>query len=171
MKSLRDKSRLLVKKGGDLPLSGQAMSELMKVVFEKGASLSFAAKGFSMFPNIREGDRITVSSLKSPQIGIGVVVAYTHPKTQKFAVHRVIKRKGRSYLIKGDNNLSPDGLIPRSNIQGYLAKLEREGRRISFGLGPERIVIALFNRSPSLHSLLVRLQTFLSRPLWMRSKR
>jgi signal peptidase I len=171
LKLPRDKPRLLVKRGGELHLSSQAVTELMKAVFDKGAPFRFQAKGGSMFPFIREGDKMTLLAVKSLRIKTGDVVAFHHPESKKFTVHRVIKRTERSYLIKGDNNPAADGLIPESEILGRVDKIERGTKKDVFGLGPEKYLIALVSRCQLFSPLFLQLQKAFFRPFCMRSKR
>ena len=114
----RVKPRLIIKKRSEWPLSGEAISELMKAVLEKGRSFRFRAKGISMFPFLREGDQVTFVSVRGRKVQIGDIVSFIHPESKKFTVHRIIKRVGNQLLIKGDNNPGPDGLIPEGRYFG-----------------------------------------------------
>jgi hypothetical protein len=101
-----------------------------------------------MSPFIKSDEIIRISPLfeRAPQLG--EVVAFIHPELNKFMVHRVIGRTKEVYLIKGDNrNRAIDGWIPIESILGRVIILEREGKRRRFGLGPERILIALLSRA------------------------
>lgn len=129
--------------GEQIPLSSQSLAELMQATVTKGASLRLEVKGFSMLPFIRDSDVVTVSPLPASSIGLGRVVAFINPK---LAIHRIIGKKNGQYLIKGDNAFNADGLILREKIFGCVSKIERNGRSISFGLGYERLVIALLNK-------------------------
>jgi hypothetical protein len=48
-----------------------------------------------------------------------------------------------------------DGLIPSANIQGYVTCVERDGKKIWWGSGPERYLIALMSQRDLLHPALV----------------
>ena len=69
-------------------------------------------------------------------------------------IHRVIGKKGNTYLLKGDNATETDGLISESDILGCVRMVERRGLRVFFGLGPERFLIAYLNRRGILLSLI-----------------
>ena len=128
--------------GGELSLSCPALVELIGAVLSKGAQFKFQAKGFSMSPFIRDGDVISVSPLNGFSPRFGDVVAFIHPDTNKLGIHRVVGKKGDSYLIRGDSGLEIDGLIPKSEILGYVTRVERCRKRVFIGLGPERLLIA-----------------------------
>jgi len=137
-------------------LSGRALLELLRAVLDKGVPCRFRAPGFSMSPFIRDGDVITVSRLSGCSLCSGRVVAFVHTGTGKLIVHRVVGKEDGRYLIKGDNSPHADGLVPRKNILGYVSKVERGGKRILLGLGPERLLIAFLSRRGLLLALLCR---------------
>jgi hypothetical protein len=99
-----------------------------------------------MSPFIKDGDAITVS----PKIGcsprFGDVVAFIHPRTEKLFIHRVVWKRRDAYIVKGENTLESDGLIKKENILGVVTKVERKGKKVFLGLGPERFLIALLTR-------------------------
>jgi hypothetical protein len=70
------------------------------------------------------------------------------------AIHRIIGKQTDSLTIKGDNALSSDGPVPTENILGRITKIERDGKLIRLGLGPERVIIALLSRAGLLPILL-----------------
>ncbi|MFB0564455.1 MAG: signal peptidase I [Candidatus Aminicenantaceae bacterium] len=147
LKSPGLKPLLFVKKGGELSLPGQELTRLLQAVLEKGASFRFRARGFSMFPFIKDGDVITVDSLSGGKPRLGDVLVYVNPRTRKIVVHRMIGKRRDCYIIKGDNTPDSDGIIPRENILGRVKRVEREGKRIFLGLGVERVIIALLIRA------------------------
>lgn len=141
-----DETSIYVKEGGECTLSMKTLVELLDVLTKKGKPFRFQALGFSMFPFIWNLDDITVSPLPSGGPRVGDVVAFINPATEKLVVHRVIGMNKDSYLIRGDNAPKPDGLIPRESILGYVSKVDRDGRRVTIGSGPERFLIAFMSR-------------------------
>jgi len=107
-----------------------------------------------MSPFIKDGDWVTVAPKNGSSPRFGDVVAFFQSGTKKLSIHRVIGKKGTFRFIKGDNTSQLDGLIPEMNILGYVTKVEREGKRIHLGFGPERLFVALFSRGGILSSLL-----------------
>jgi hypothetical protein len=130
-----------------LSVSGPALAELLRATLAKGMPLRFLAKGFSMDPFIRDDDVITVWPLIDPSPGLGDVVAFIQERSERLVVHRVIRVNGSSYVIKGDNSDGADGLIPRTNILGWVKEVERNEKRICLGFGPERFLIAFLSRT------------------------
>lgn len=133
--------------GNELLISGKALFELLNAVLNKGLPFRFRARGLSMFPFIRDGDVITVSPLNCSLPSIGDVVAFNRPYDDRVVVHRVVGRSIRGYLIiKGDNVAEADGKIPIGRVVGRVTKVQRNKRKIFFGLGKEKYLIALFSR-------------------------
>lgn len=139
-------------------LFGNILPELLKTILDKGSDCSFQATGHSMSPFIRDGDVITVSPMYGSPPGFGDVVAFIHPRTEKLFIHRVVWKSRDAYILKGENTLRPDGLIKKENILGVVTKVERKGKKVFCGLGPERFLIALLTRKNVLLPVLL--------PMW-----
>lgn len=154
MKSKVFKPALFIKKGGALSLSEPALSELLQAMIKKKVPFRFRAKGFSMSPFIRDGDIITVCSLSNASPGLGDIVAFINPSTRKLIVHRIVRKSNNSYLIKGDNSPELGDLIHKEDILGCVNNIERGGKDIFLGLGPERFLIAFLTRRRLLSPLL-----------------
>jgi signal peptidase I len=108
-------------------LSAPIIMELIEAVHEKGASFRFQARGYSMTPAIRDGDVIILSPLGSQMPGRGDVLAFRHPGRPQMLVHRVLRKKGNRFFIKGDNCSEADGWIPAENLLGLVTRVERQG--------------------------------------------
>lgn len=124
-----------------IALSARALASLARAVLEKGRPFRFLARGFSMSPFIRDGDILTVSPIPPNALTVGDVAAVVHPGTRKLVIHRVTGPAGDSVIVHGDNAASPDEPIPRADILGRVTRVERNGRDVKLGLGPERVVI------------------------------
>ena len=121
-----------------------------------------------MSPFIRDGDVITVapvlhlhrsqhdlalSSLQPGCVpglkasGIGQVVAFFNPVNQRLVVHRIIGRHDSRFLIQGDNlpGMVAD-MVSLDDVLGRVVRIERGGKRVWLGLGPERYAIAGLSR-------------------------
>ncbi|MBA4390123.1 MAG: hypothetical protein C0399_04210 [Syntrophus sp. (in: bacteria)] len=134
-------------------MPGIALAGLMEAVLEKNVPFRFSASGSSMTPFIRDGDAITV--VPSPlQLRPGDVVAFVNVLSNQLMVHRIIHASPAGYLIKGDNNSVPDGLMPASSIIGRVVRVVRRGRQVRLGLGIERFAIAWLSQRCRLTQLL-----------------
>ena len=143
-----EEPQLFVARAADMPLSGEALLELMRAVLARGVPFRFCARGWSMAPFIRDGDVITVSPLRDVLPGVGEVVAFARPGAGKLVVHRVVASRGSALLIQGDS--APprsDGIVARDNLLGRVTRVERNGQNVWLGLGPERYLIAWLSRT------------------------
>jgi hypothetical protein len=159
LKSPENGEDLFVVVGQELPLSGAAMIQLMQAVLDKGLAFRFRAKGYSMSPFIKDSDVITVLPLRTvPRLG--EVVAFRHPVSRRLVVHRVIRARNDGCLIRGDAVSEMDGLVPRAHILGRVERVERDGKSVRLGMGPERALIAFLTRTGLFMRVII--------PLWMR---
>jgi signal peptidase I len=149
------KPKFAVVKGRDLPLSGPVLVQVLRAVLDKGAPVRFRAKGFSMSPFIKNEDVVTLSPLQNASPGVGEVIAFVLQGKDKLCVHRVVGKKGGIYVTKGDNSSEADESVPRENILGSVTRVERNGKEVFFGLGPERFLIAFLGRRGLLLSLIL----------------
>jgi hypothetical protein len=158
LRDVENKPDIFSKKSGELKLSGSALVEILQAVLDKQVPFRFRAKGFSMTPFIKDGDVITVSPLTGVLPCLGDVVAFTQPETGRLAVHRIVGKKGRYFLLKGDNIYSGQDAVPQKNLLGFVKIVERNGKQVFLGLGPERFLIALLTRTGLLFRLLTPLR-------------
>lgn len=133
---------------GQKALSGPMMAKLVRDVLSRGVPFRFQAGGSSMFPFIRDGDVISIVPLPPSGPGVGDAVAFLKPQVERLVVHRLVKKCDDGYILKGDNYRFGewDGPIPLTNLLGIVTQVERKGKQVRLGLGPERRVIAAASR-------------------------
>jgi hypothetical protein len=165
-----DRPAFYCRPGGVLTLSGAGLLEFIKAFLAKRAQFRFRALGFSMYPFIQDGDVITLLPLDGQAPKAGMVVAFCHPQSQKLVVHRLLATLADGCLIRGDSALAVDGVIPLTNILGIVRQVEREGKEVRLGLGPERRLIAWLSQHNLLQSL-IHLCLQLLRLAWSRLPR
>jgi len=128
--------------------------EIIRAVTARGAMIRTRAWGGSMFPFIRSGDVLTIAPVGDARLRPGDVAAARVAGSGRLAVHRIVASRGPAYLFRGDNSSEADGWIPVADVLGVVVRVERRGgRRVRFGLGPERFLIALFGRIGLLNRL------------------
>jgi hypothetical protein len=128
-------------------------AQLMIAVLEKGRPFRFKANGISMAPFIKNGDTLTIVPISGmPTIG-SVVAVLT--RDGRFFIHRIVGIENGSYLVKGDNIDDVDGWFPKEAICGKVSVIEHNNSVFSFGLGPERKIIACLSKNNKLQPLLV----------------
>lgn len=135
------------------------ISTLLKTFSETGTLVKLRLKGNSMFPFLRGGDIVTVST-ELTNIEVGDIALYYDRSNNKIQAHRIICRSKNYCQLKGDNLNKNDGFRYIYSLIGLIVKIERQGKNIRFGLGPEKKFIAFFsrlnilNKFTRLHSLL-----------------
>jgi hypothetical protein len=116
-----------------LPCTSAAFAGLSADILRHGKSLRFRARGASMHPLVQDGDTLLVHPLDAGVVRVGDVVLCSSG-LDRVLVHRVLHRRmnsqGYSYLVQGDQMLSPDGWIPQAQVYGQVAGIERAGKRI-----------------------------------------
>ena len=111
-----------------------------------------------MSPFIKDGDVLTICPKRPNVFGKGDVVAYHHQMLNKIVIHRIVGKKNGTYMLKGDNTVGNTDLVYEKDILGYVSKVERNGKKAHFGLGPERFLISLLTRLDLLVPLMLPLR-------------
>jgi hypothetical protein len=153
---------LPLERGEALSICKQALKELCISVLSKGAAFRFRARGFSMSPFIKDGDTVTAAPFQGGVPAIGDVVVFLLPDKEKLVIHRVVGKSGDSYRIRGDNVAESEDLVPEGNVLGQVNGVERDGKKVSFGLGPEKVLIGILAGSGLLLPLLRSLRRLAS---------
>ena len=145
-----------IKRDEQLSLSEPAFTQLVQEALRGGTAIKFLARGFSMSPFIRNGDIITISPLTNKSITRGDIVAFVCPITEKLVVHRVVECNGRGEVcIAGDNLPKLDTTISEKRILGRVTNVERNGKKITLGLGVERSLIATLTSHGLIYSFIL----------------
>lgn len=144
----------------ELAISTDLLGEVLQSFLSEETAIRFTAPGKSMLPFVRDGDILTITPLSQAKLNIGNVVAFIHPTNKNLLVHRVIDKQGSQFLIKGDNGLLlTDGWIHESQLIGCVTRVERDKKKIRFGFGLERYLIAFLSK----YNLLTRIYYQLGR--------
>lgn len=152
--------------GGELALADGDLQCLLRAALARGASLRFRARGLSMSPFIQDTDLITVSPMAGRAVKSGDVIAVTSPVSGKLVIHRAIAAQPGGFLVQGDNRSESDGVVSLEDILGRVTRIERNGTRVTLGLGPERQIIALLVRHGLFNRLMWRVQRLSNPALW-----
>jgi hypothetical protein len=106
-----------------------------------------------MSPLIQDGDVVTLKPVAGETTRVGDVVAFVLPGNGGLAIHRVLRRRGRSRLLQGDAVQEPDGWVDSADIFGRVVMVQRKGRSVRLGLGAERVCIAVLHRYDALWNM------------------
>jgi signal peptidase I len=116
-----------VVQGGLLGLPEAWLQEILDAVLSRGAPVRFQARGFSMYPLIRNLDVVTVSPLPRRSLRAGDVIAFRQPANGALVLHRILRVEHDGFLVRGDNLPAPDGLVPAAAVIGLVTLAERDG--------------------------------------------
>jgi signal peptidase I len=145
----------------DVITDNEAVAGLLTDALRAGRSFSFRAGGFSMSPFIKDGDLITVSPFGNMPPGRGDIVAFLATAQDGLTVHRIIKRQGIDFIMKGDSNRAADMPVSGSNLLGRVTGIRRRKTERYLGLGPESPLLAAMSRAGILMPLLRLARLFL----------
>ena len=110
---------------------GAAAAAMGLELLARGLPVTFVARGRSMWPALRDGDRVRVTPLtRAPRAG-DVVFA----RVGDFVVlHRVLwVRRDGAVLLKGDARRRVDGWFSPRAVWGTVDTVERRGRSVDAG--------------------------------------
>ena len=110
--------------------------ELANELADAGASFRFTARGWSMYPLVREGDVLQVVPVSFSELGIGDVVFYR--SGDRLLAHRVIGFVFEADQVRirarGDGFLQEDPPVSEPDVVGRVEAIHRPWR------GRERII-------------------------------
>ena len=119
------------------------LSALVGSTLDAGSEVRFPVDGRSMLPFIRPGDVVCLRPLRDGEPSLGDVVAMRGMPGGGLLVHRVVRRRGGLYLLRGDNTTADNGEHGRGQILGVVRSVERNGRNVPFGAGRWRALVVL----------------------------
>ncbi|PUA33249.1 MAG: signal peptidase I [Zestosphaera tikiterensis] len=93
---------------------------ILLIVLTSSKAIMFAVvEGRSMEPLLQTGDIVLVVNTDVGRLNVGDVVVY-EKADGTYIIHRIIgiNNANSCFIIKGDNNLMPDGCIASSKIVG-----------------------------------------------------
>jgi len=109
------------------PAPPAILDDLAAQSLRRGNSLRVLARGGSMLPFLRDGDIVLVRPATVAKVRIGDVICY-EPPSGGLCLHRVIARKERGFVTRGDA-LAYAEVVPDPTVLGVVAARERRGRR------------------------------------------
>lgn len=121
--------------------SRERLHGLLGALLDDGLDVELLVTGASMSPFIRSGDLVTLVPRRSRTIRHGDVVAFLTGR-RTLVIHRVHTVAGRTLRCRGDATRHDDAPVAVDDVVGLASRIERRGRPMRLGLGPERFLIA-----------------------------
>jgi signal peptidase I len=113
-------------------ISSQRARAILKAVLESGKNIELTAAGYSMFPTLRPGDKITVKPLLDEEFQLpGRILVYENNGV--FVMHRLIKiitdGSGKKlFFSRGDSSTMPDEPWVRQQLIGIAVSFKRNNK-------------------------------------------
>jgi hypothetical protein len=123
--------------------------ELLAQLLGEGWCVELEVTGSSMAPLVRSRDVLTVEPVR-PRLGD---VVARMDAGGRLVVHRVVGRRGRRWLTRGDAASGPDLPAGDEQVLGTVRRVARRGAEVRWALGPARVPIALLSRAGLLRPL------------------
>jgi hypothetical protein len=106
---------------------------ILRAALQRGQRVRLAVNGRSMWPCIRDGDVVELAPMP-PRPALGMVVL-AQLADERYALHRLVRHSGVDWILRGDSNREPDGLVSAHNLLGVVTRVERHGRAACFAPG------------------------------------
>ena len=122
--------------------------DVIEEVLSGGGEFRMRPKGISMLPLIRQGEDSIVLSRRMDADTLPVrkhEIAFYRRASGQFVLHRVMRiEKDGTYTMCGDNQLNLEKGIQRDQIIGYVSRLYKRDRLISFRSMLYRLYVLLW---------------------------
>lgn len=107
-------------------MNADSMENAVKAL-ESTKEIAVATSGSSMLPLLKGGRDIAVVKKAEGKIKKNDVVLYKSPSKNRYLLHRVIRVKGDTLVIRGDNNIFCEYGITKTDIKGVMTGFYRDG--------------------------------------------
>lgn len=124
---------------------GAELLPLLRELLARGGHLPLVARGDSMRPALRSGDRLVLGPVDGAGVRPGEIVLWSH--RGRVVVHRVVELRGSELRTRGDAAAEDDGWVPRAAVLGRVVRSQRGSSRLG------RVLRFFLRRSP-LHARL-----------------
>lgn len=110
-------------------------------IMSEGRDVLLTAKGSSMYPFIRDGDKVLVGRKETYMKG-DIVLALT--SEGKYVMHRIIKVKDGTVILRGDANLRKTETCMPQDIAGAVISITRNGEHVLCSSAKEKAKSAVW---------------------------
>lgn len=112
-------------------VSLEELVPLIKEKIESNGEVTFTPKGISMLPMLRDNqDTVTLGKAEFPLKKYDI--AFYSRDNGQYVLHRVIKTKEDSYVMRGDNQLFNEYGIRQNQIIGVVKTFTRKGKLYNY---------------------------------------
>ena len=144
------------------PVPLRLAAPLLRGLLSDGIPVCVEVGGHSMTPFIRRGDLVTLRPRSGHRLPVGAVLLL-QDANRRLLLHRHLGWAAGRIVPRGDNTAAADATVAPEQVLGVVTRVQRRGRRVWAGLGPEGRLIAWLSRGGLLRRA-ARLRERLRRP-------
>jgi signal peptidase I len=160
---MRNKARL---KAGNL-------AELLREVLARGGSISFEARGNSMYPTIRHGEKIVVRPIQPTRLKIGTVALFLS-HDDSLITHRIVGLASqgavRHVMLRGDAVANHMDVVPVEQVLAEVVYVIGSAGRVRLARGLNRLLGVGWARTPRSVRFCLRLSRIIGRTFFDSSR-
>ena len=126
----------------------KSFADLVAQLLRLGHSVRFRAKGQSMHPTIRDGERITAKPADPADVRVSDIILYRAKRG--LIAHRVVEMRSpehssliTSFIVRGDGSDSADEPVEGRQVLGKVVSVERNRRNVMLAGPRAKIARAL----------------------------
>lgn len=105
----------------------------------------FTARGLSMDPLIKEGDKILAEPIPKKDIRLGDIILFKSKDSHVLVAHRVIRINKSVCVLQGDFSDDADDIVAYEDVIGKAAAVERAGKLINLDTAYSSILKFIWN--------------------------
>jgi signal peptidase I len=134
----------------------EAFFEVSADLLKRGHRVRFQACGQSMYPTIKDGEKVTVEPVCTSNIRLGDIVLY-HRKGRVMA-HRVVNRKrtsdGEILILRGDASMKGNEPVSSEKVLGKVVAVERDSRCVKLDSWTAKALYSVFRRLKNIRNII-----------------
>lgn len=100
--------------------------------------LFFETSGFSMWPFMRQGEKLVIKKSPVDDLKLGDIILYQ--ANNQLACHRLVKKNRDFLYTRGDNSLSAPEVITREMFIGKVVGIIKNNRMINLASRRNRLI-------------------------------
>ena len=116
------------------PYQPPQLAQLAEAGLQQAGLVWLRVSGASMLPLLRAGDRVELLPVAPERLRRGDLLVFR--QGEHLIVHRLVARRGASWIARGDNLSAADPPIPAAAILGRVRRVEGVARSIDLGRRP-----------------------------------
>lgn len=114
------------------------LTETLCDLLSKGCKVTINAEGYSMYPLLHPGDKLTVAPAQWESLRKGDIIAWR--TEDKLVAHRIVEKQASYCITAGDATIRNDGKTYPQQILGKVTHYQRDGKTKSMSSFSSHII-------------------------------